>query len=323
LKTVGIELAEKGGEAAASVGRKRSRRLAWKDYAWAYLMIAPLMIGLLIFYIWPVFQTFYFSFTTWGAFGKYHWSGLDNYQQLFHDPDLVGALTNTLIYTVLSVPGSIIISILVAVLLNQKMRGVGVYRTLFFLPAVTMPAAIAVVWRWLYNGDYGLINYLLSLVHIHGPRWISDTHIALYSLILVSIWNSVGTNMVLFLAGLQSIPSMYYEAASLDGSGRFSTFFRITLPLLSPTIFFQSVVASINAFQMFDLIFLMFSPAATGTTSSVVINSTQTVVYLFYDNAFILDNKGYAAAIAAVLFVVILVVTLVQFQMQKRWVHYS
>lgn len=290
----------------------------WRDFIWAYLMIAPLMLGLLIFYIWPVFQTFYFSFTTWGDFGTYQWSGLNNYQQLLHDPDLLGALTNTLIYTVLAVPGSIAVSIVVAVLLNQKIRGVGLYRTLFFLPAVTMPAAIAMVWKWLYNGDYGLINYVLSLVHIQGPRWISDPHIALYSLILVAIWGSVGSNMVLFLAGLQSISSVYYEAAALDGANRFQTFFRITLPLLSPTIFFQSVVSMISAFQMFDLLFLMFEGS-----SNLVVNSTQTVVYLFYTNAFQLNNKGYAAAIAVLLFVIILGVTIVQFQLQKRWVHYA
>lgn len=280
-------------------------------------MIAPLMLGLLIFYIWPAFQTFYFSFTTWGAFGKYHWTGLSNYVQLLRDPDLGAALSNTFIYTILSVPGSVALSLLVAVLLNQKIRGVAVYRTLYFLPAVTMPAAIAVVWKWLYNGDYGLINSVLGLVHIQGPRWVSDSHIALYSLILVAIWSSIGYNMVLFLAGLQGIPTTYYEAASIDGSGPFRTFFRITLPLLSPTVFFTTVISMISAFQVFDLIYMMFGP------TSLVIDSTQSVVYLFYKNAFLIDNKGYAATIAVLLFVIILGVTAIQFQLQKRWVHYS
>ncbi len=318
MKAADVELSTRHSEAVVNRKHKRVSRVMWRDFIWAYLMIAPLMLGLLIFYIWPVFQTFYFSFTTWGDFGTYQWSGLNNYQQLLHDPDLLGALTNTLIYTVLAVPGSIAVSIVVAVLLNQKIRGVGLYRTLFFLPAVTMPAAIAMVWKWLYNGDYGLINYILSLVHIHGPRWISDPHLALYSLILVAIWGSIGSNMVLFLAGLQSISSVYYDAAALDGANRFQTFFRITLPLLSPTIFFQTVVSMISAFQMFDLLFLMFEGS-----SNLVVNSTQTVVYLFYENAFQLNNKGYAAAIAVLLFVIILGVTIVQFQLQKRWVHYA
>jgi multiple sugar transport system permease protein len=281
-------------------------------------MIAPLMIGLFIFYLWPVFQTFYFSFTKWGAFGKYKWTGLTNYERLLHDPDLGRALLNTVVYILLSVPGSLILAILVAVLLNQKIRGVGIYRTLYYLPAVTMPAAIAMVWRWLYNGDYGLINYLLSLFGLlHGPRWISDPAIALYSIILVAIWGAIGSNMILFLAGLQGIPRVYYEAASIDGAGTLQRFFRVTLPLLSPTIFFALVTSLIGAFQVFDLIFLMTGP------NSPAIDATKTIVYLFYQNAFISNDKGYAAAIAVLLFVIILIITLVQFRLQKRWVHYS
>lgn len=295
--------------------------MALKDMGWGYLMIAPLMIGLLIFYIWPVFQNFYFSFTTWGAFGKYQWSGLDNYQALLHDPEIGHALLNTLLYSVITVPISIALSILVAVLLNQKIRGVGIYRTLFFLPAVTMPAAIAIVWRWLYNGDYGLINNVLSLFSIHGPRWISDPHYALFSAIVVAIWSTVGYNMVLFLAGLQSIPESYYEAAALDGAGPFHKFFRVTLPLLTPTIFFVTITSVINALQVFDMIFLLFGQA--GSSADLVINSTETVVYLFYKNAFMFDYKGYAAAIAMVLFVIILIITAIQLRLQKRWVHYA
>lgn len=312
----------KRGRDSTVVRPTKHRRYSRKDIIWGYLMIAPLMIGLFIFYLWPLCQTFYLSFTEWGAFGKYHWSGLSNYQQLLQDPELLGALRNTLVFTIILVPSSIILSIVVAVLLNQKIRGVGIYRTLYFLPAVTMPAAIALVWKWLYNGDYGLINNLLSLVHIQGPRWISDPHLALYSLTLVAIWSSVGNNMVLFLAGLQSIPGTYYEAAALDGANAFQRFWRITLPLLTPTIFFVSVIALIQAFQVFDLIFLMFG-TVSGVTSNLAIEATQTIVYLFYKNAFMLDNKGYAAAIAMVLFVIILCITAIQLRLQKRWVHYE
>lgn len=315
MSTAGVKLTT---ERSAKVERPgKSRRGLGRDLLWAYLMLAPLMIGLLIFYIWPTFQTFFFSFTKWGEFGTYHLTGLSNYQILLHDPDLGGALINTLIFTVLSVPTSIALSLVVAVLLNQPIRGVAVYRTLYFLPAITMPAAIAVVWRWLYNGDYGVLNYGLRLIGIHGPRWVSDPHISLYSLILVAIWGGIGYNMILFLAGLQSIPRVYYEAASLDGAGPVRIFFRITLPMLSPTIFFATVISMIGAFQVFDLVYLLF-PA-----DSLVINATQTVVYLFYKNAFLVENKGYAAAIAVLLFVIILGVTAIQFQLQKRWVHYA
>lgn len=302
--------------------RRKPRRYTGRDTFWGYLMIAPLMIGLLLFYFWPICQTFYFSFTTWGAFGKYQWSGLSNYQQLLQDPELLGALRNTLVFTVILVPSSIALSIIVAVLLNQKIRGVGIYRTLYFLPAVTMPAAIALVWKWLYNGDYGLINGLLSLLHIQGPRWVSDPNLALYSLTLVAIWSSVGNTMVLFLAGLQSIPGMYYEAAALDGANAFQRFWRITLPLLSPTIFFASVIALIQAFQVFDLVFLMFG-AVSGAEINPALEATQTLVYLFFKQAFMLDNKGYAAAIVMLLFVIVLCITAIQLRLQRRWVHYA
>ena len=318
MKSVVIEK-----EALATNHQKRKRRSTSylshtsRDALWGYLMIAPLMFGVLTFYIWPVAQNFYFSFTSWSLFGSYHWTGLTNYQNLFQDPEVGKALSNSLLFTIISVPCSIAISIIVAVLLNQKLRGVLVYRTIFFLPVVTMPAAIAVVWRWLYNGDYGLINYVLKLFSITGPRWVADPHTALLSLILVAIWASVGQNMILFLAGLQGISRTYYEAAAVDGSGSFRTFFSITLPLLSPTIFFTAVIGMINALQVFDLIFLMFD------RNSPPLYAAETVVYLFYDHAMNIGDKGYAAAIAVILEVIILVVTAVQFRVQRKWVYYA
>jgi multiple sugar transport system permease protein len=280
-------------------------------------MIAPTLVGLLIFYIWPVFQTLYFSFTEWGAFGSYTWTGTANYSRMLTDSDLLRAFRNTFVFTILSVPGSIILSILVAVLLNQDIRGKTIYRTLYFLPAVTMPAAIAMIWRWLYNGDYGLINSLLGDVGIQGPHWTVDPSTALYALIIIGIWGSIGYNMVLFLAGLQAIPAVYYEAASIDGAGPLAKFFRITLPLLSPTIFFSLVISFINSLQVFDLIFLMVGP------NNPAIESVQSIVFFFYKNAFLTNDKGYAAAIATVLFVIILAFTAVQLRLQRRWVHYA
>jgi multiple sugar transport system permease protein len=284
---------------------------------WGYLMIAPTLLGLLIFYIWPVFQTLYFSFTEWGAFGTYSWTGLDNYRAMLQDSDLLHAFRNTFLFTIISVPLSIALSIIVAVLLNQDIRGKTIYRTIYFLPAVTMPAAIAMVWKWLYNGDYGLINTLLGDFGIKGPHWTADPHTALAALIIVAIWGSIGYNMVIFLAGLQSIPGVYYEAASIDGAGPLSRFFHITLPLLSPTIFFSSVISLINALQVFDLIYLMFG------LNNPALSSVQSIVFFFYQNAFVTNNKGYAAAIAMVLFAIILALTVVQLRLQRRWVHYG
>jgi len=285
------------------------------DMMWGYLMIAPLMLGLIIFYVWPVFQTFFYSFTEWGAFGNYKWSGINNYEKLLTDTNLLKAFRNTLIYIIFTVPVGIFISILVAVLLNQRIRGLTVYRTLYFLPVVTMPAAVAMVWKWLYNSDYGLLNYGLSKIGISGPHWLTDPKFALYSVIIVAIWSSIGHNMIILLSGLQGISSSYYEAASIDGAGAFYKFFRITLPLLTPTIFFVAVMSLIGAFQVFDLIFMM--------VGNIVIDSTQSVVYLFYKYAFMQNAKGYASAIAVVLFVIILAVTYVQMKLQKRWVHYE
>lgn len=295
--------------------KMKQRRYAKGDLFWAYLMIAPLMLGLFVFYIYPVFQTLFYSFTEWGSFGNYKWAGLFNYKKMLTDTNLHIAFRNTAVYIALTVPGGIFTSILVAVLLNQKIRGLAIYRTLYFLPVVTMPAAIAMVWKWLYNGDYGLINYVLSWFSIKGPQWLTDPHTALYSIIFVAIWSSIGTNMIIFLSGLQGISSSYYEAASLDGAGPFYMFFRITLPLLTPMIFFVSVISLINGFQSFDLIYLMIG--------KITIESTQSVVYLFYDYGFTQNMKGYSASIAVVLFIIILMITFLQMKLQKRWVHYD
>ncbi|WP_435370405.1 carbohydrate ABC transporter permease [Cytobacillus oceanisediminis] len=291
--------------------RKRS------DYFWAYLMIAPTMLGLFIFYLWPIVQNFYFSFTEWGAFGQYEWTGLDNYKRLLEDATLLQAFKNTSIYIIFTVPIGIFLSIIVAVLLNQNIKGKSIYRTLYFLPVITMPAAIAMVWKWLYNADYGMFNYLLSLARIEGPQWVSDPNIALYSIIAVAIWSGIGYNMVIFLSGLQGIPKMYYEAAEIDGAGPVTVFFKITLPLLSPVIFFVSIMSLIGAFQLFDLIFMMIGK------SSTALESTQSIVYLFYQHAFVLNDKGYAAAIAVLLLAVILIITAIQMVLQKKWVHYD
>jgi multiple sugar transport system permease protein len=299
------------------IRKKTVSKTKRNDYFWAYLMIAPTLLGTIIFNIWPLIQSFYLSFTKWGSFGAYTWGGLENYKRLFNEPDLLLALKNTFVFTILSVPLGISLSIIVAVLLNQKIRGVTFYRTLFFLPVVTMPAAVAIVWKWLYNADYGLINYVLSMFSIEGPQWLTDPKIALYSIVLVAIWGAIGYNMVIILSGLQGISPTFYEAAEIDGAGALVKFFRITLPLLSPTLFFVTVMSLINTFQVFELIYMMIGP------NSLVIKDTQTMVYLFFEEAFINNDKGYAAAIALFLFIIILMITILQFKLQKKWVHYD
>jgi multiple sugar transport system permease protein len=295
----------------------RLSRIDRENMLWGFLMIAPTFLGLLTFYMWPIVQTFYLSFTEWKAFGKYSWAGMANYEKMVGDTELWGALGNTTAFALVSAPLSIAVAILIAVLMNQNIRGVAAYRAIYFMPVVTIPAAIGMLWKWLYNGDYGLINFVLSLVGIAGPKWLTDPSMALFSIILVSVWMHIGFYMVFFLSGLQAIPSSLYEAASIDGAGAWTSFFRITLPLLSPTIFFVSVISLIEAFQVFDLVFMMIDPA------SLTLRDTQTVVYLFYKQAFEFNDKGYASAIAFLLFVIILAVTLIQVWFQKKWVHYE
>ncbi len=310
-----VETKEKRNRKKKIVGYSTTKKRS--DYFWAYVMIAPTMLGLSIFYLWPIIQNFYFSFTEWGSFGQYEWTGLDNYKKMIEDTNLLQSIKNTSVYIIFTVPIGIFLSILLAVLLNQKIKGKSIYRTLYFLPVITMPAAIAMVWKWIYNSDYGLLNYLLSLIGIDGPSWVSDPKIALYSIIAVAIWSGIGYNMVIFLSGLQGIPKTYYEAAEIDGAGPVKVFFKITLPLLSPVIFFVSVMSLIGAFQVFDLIFMMIG------TGSTALESTQSIVYLFYQHAFVLNDKGYAAAIAVLLLVVILAITSIQMILQKKWVHYE
>jgi multiple sugar transport system permease protein len=275
-----------------------------------------MVLGLGVFYLWPVVRTAYFSFTKWGAFGGSTWIGFGNYRNLFHDHEVLQSLRNTAVYTLivlLAVP----IAMIVAAMLNQRgLRGVSAYRVFYFLPVVTIPAAVAIVWRLLYNGDYGPINYVLSLVGIKGPYWLSSPTFALIAISIVGIWMVLGQQIIIFLAGLQAIPQDLHEAASIDGAGPVRRFVSVTMPLLTPSIFFVTVLSVIGTFQMFDLMYVMIDP------NNPAIAQTRTIVYLFYERGFIENDRGYAAAIAFLLFGIIMLLTLVQFRLQKRWVHY-
>lgn len=296
--------------------RRRSRHRP-ATLGWAAFFLAPTTIGLGFFYMWPVLQTFYYSFTTWGPFGGHEWSGLDNYREIVKDPDVLAALRNTLYFTVLGLAGIPISLVLAAVLARKGRRGVAAYRTLLFLPVVTMPAAVAIVWRWLYNGDYGLINEALSHVGVDRVYWISDPDTALVAIALVGIWTTVGYNMVILMAGMEAIPRHYYEAAEMDGATGLRQFFSITVPLISPSLFFVTVLSVIGSLQTFDLVYVMI-----GRTNPAL-PQTRTVVYLFYQKAFVENDRGYAAALAFLLLLIIVVVTAFQFRLQRRWVHYE
>ncbi|OOM73596.1 sn-glycerol-3-phosphate transport system permease protein UgpA [Clostridium puniceum] len=296
--------------------KKKISKSTLNEWKWGYIMIFPTFIGLMVLNIIPAIQTFILSFEKAGAFGKSTWVGLNNYKRLFQDAAVLQSVLNTLKYAVIVVPATVILSLIVAVLLNKKIKGISAYRTIYFLPMVAAPAAIAMVWRWLFNSEYGLINYLLSIIGISGPKWLTDPNMGLISIAIVGIWSSIGYNMILLLAGLQEIPKDYYEAASIDGASPLRQFFTITIPLVSPTMFFVVVTSVISAFQVFDVIFMMIDP------TNPALGKTQSLVYLFYKYSFTLNDKGYGSAIVMLLLAIIMIITVIQVKCQKKWVNY-
>ncbi len=294
--------------------KRKGTKQRWNEFLWGWLFILPTMIGLVVLNIIPIFQTIYQSFFKTGDFGKGNiFIGFTNYEKLFHDAEVWQALWNTIKYAMIEVPFSIAIALVMAVLLNQKLRGRTVYRTIFFLPMVAAPAAIAMVWRWLYNTSFGLINHIIG----KEISWVSDPHLSIFSIAVIGIWSIIGYNMVLFLAGLQEVPRDFYEASEIDGASKVRQFFRITIPLISPTIFFVCVTRVIGAMQVFDLIFMVMD------NTNPALTKTQSLVYIFYKYAFTNGNKGYGATVIVLLLVLIMIITVLQMIAQKKWVHYN
>jgi ABC-type sugar transport systems, permease components len=294
--------------------KRKGTKQKLNEFLWGWLFILPTMAGLIVLNIIPIFQTIYQSFFKTGDFGKGNiFIGLHNYERLFHDQEVWQSLGNTLKYAIVEVPFSIAIALVIAVLLNQKMRGRTIYRTIFFLPMIAAPAAIAMVWRWLYNSNFGLINHIIG----KKVQWISNPHITIYSIAVIGIWTIIGYNMVLFLAGLQEVPKDYYEASEIDGASKFNQFFRITIPLISPTIFFVCITRIIGAFQVFDLIFMVMDK------TNPALEKTQSLVYVFYKYAFTNGDKGYGATVVVLLLVLIMLITIFQMIAQKKWVYYN
>lgn len=278
----------------------------------AYAMISPALLGLVALYLWPFLATFLKSFQNVPVFGPGKFNGVTNYSTLISDPDLWRAVGNSAKYTAIVLFG-IPIAIIFAALIQQVSKGRAIYRVLFFLPVVTLPVAVGMVWRFIFNGDYGLFNYLLSLIGISREYWVADSRFAVYAFAVVGIWMGLGINLIILGAGLQNIPSDLYEASSIDGAGRIRQFFSITLPLLRPSVFFVTVLTTISALQMFDLVFIML-----GSINNTALSGSKTIVYLFYEAAFVQFKQGYAAAIAVLLLVIIMVVTGGQFRLQKK-----
>lgn len=297
-----------GKQKVKGTARARSENI------WGWLFVLPTMIGLIVLNIYPIFDTIKQSFFKTGDFGiGDKFVGFDNYIDMLSDSETWDALIATFKYAIVEVPFSIAISLVLAVLLNRKMRGRSAYRTIFFLPMVCAPAAVAMVWRWLFNSEFGLLNHILGT----KIQWVSDPKIAIFSIAVIGIWSIIGYNMVLFIAGLQEVPHDYYEAASIDGATGVRQFFSITIPLISPTIFFVCVTRVIGALQVFDLIYMVMD------TGNPALQKTQTLVYLFYDASFVERNMGYGSTIVVFLLVIIMLLTVFQMIAQKKWVYYS
>lgn len=293
------------------------KRKQIKRYMWAYGFIAPSLILICVLNLWPILQTFYFSLNEVRGFQSPVFVGLSNYMTLFGDEEFWKSLVNTCIYTVVTVPVGVILSLITAVFLNASIKGKSFFRVLYFLPVISAPAAVAMVWRWLYNSDFGLINYILSVLHIQGPNWIADSRVVLGSVMIVGIWSLVGYNMVILLAGLQDIPGSYYEAAQIDGADSLKQFLHITVPLVSPTLFFVVLTTMISSLQVFDHIYMMLD------STNPALKSGESIVYLFYKYTFANNNKGYGSAIATVLLFLVMLLTVIQMKVQKKWIHYQ
>ncbi len=281
---------------------------------WGYLFILPQVIGLIIFHIIPVFWAGLISFTDFDGFGRNNYIGFNNYKSLWNDEDLWTSLFNTFYYAFLTVAIGVTTALLVAVALNV-MKGKNIYRVFFFMPVITSTISMGVIWVWMLNGELGIINYLLSLIGIEGPGWLIDERFVIPSIALVGIWSALGKDMIIFLAGLQGISKSYYEAAEIDGASGVRKFWHITMPLLSPTTLFITILALIHSIQVFDQPYVM-----TGGGPG---KSSYTLVYLIYNQAFVEFNMGRASAVAMILFVVILAITLLQFVASRKWVHYE
>jgi multiple sugar transport system permease protein len=282
---------------------------------WPVLFVGPFFLGIVVFYLFPIVQTASFSFTEWGAFGDSRFVGLDNYADFLQDETVLIALGNTLTYVGIALLG-VPIAVWIAALLNRPgLRFANLYRTFFFMPYLAMPVAVALVWRLMFNGDFGIINTALDAIGVAGPYWLSTPGVAIVAVSIVGLWMIVGFNIIILTAGLKAIPPELYEAAALDGAGTGTQFRRITVPLLTPSIFFVVVITVINGFQLFDLLYAIIGPDAP------VMRSTQSLVYLFYNESFILNNRGYGAVIAMFILVLVAAVTALQFRLQRKWVH--
>jgi multiple sugar transport system permease protein len=282
-----------------------------------YLFLLPNLIGFVIFTALAVVASAAISLTSWDLLSDPEFVGFQNYVELLTDDPLFRTvLWNTFYFTIVSVPVSTALALGLALLFNTGLRAIPLFRTAYFLPVITATVVVALVWRWFFNPDFGILNYMLYRLGVDSPpNWLASRTWAMPSVIILSVWKQVGYNMVIFLAGLQAVPATLYEAAAIDGAGRWNRFLNITLPMLTPTTFFVLVISIINSLQVFDAVLVL--------TNGGPANATRTMVYHIWEEAFVFLEMGYAAAVAWILFLIVFLVTLLQWKLQARWVHYE
>jgi multiple sugar transport system permease protein len=299
---------------AQVTGGTGMKKLQLRDAVVGYLFLTPNFLGFIIFTAFPVIGSLLISFSSWNLITPSTAVGLANYRNLALDQVYWQSLLNTVIYSLASVCLNIFLALFLAALLNRKSRGINLARSAFFLPVIYSSVAIALIWQWLFDYQMGLFNHLLSWIHLGPFPWINSPQWALPSVIMVAVWKGVGYNMVIFLAALQGVPGELYESARIDGANRWNVFWNVTWPMISPSTFFVTVTSIINSFQVFDL--------TTVLTGGGPANATNTLVMYIYQNAFLFFRMGYASAIAYTLFAIVLIFTLLQTLVAKRWVHY-
>ncbi|OIK11871.1 ABC transporter permease [Bacillus sp. MUM 116] len=279
------------------------------------LFIAPWIIGFLAFTLGPLLYSLFISFFDWPIIGEHKFIGFDNYKTMFTDDPLFWeSLWVTVKFACLFVPLNLVTALFLAILLNQKIKGHSIFRTIFYLPTVISGVALAMIWAWVYNGEYGILNYFLSLVGVQGPDWLNNPHSALIAMVIASLWGQ-GTMMLIFLAGLKAIPNDLYEAASIDGANKIQQFFKITIPMLTPTILFNLITTIISAFQQLTLALVL--------TGGGPLRSTYFYAMYVYENAFKYFKMGYSSANAWFMFIIVLILTLLVFKSSSAWVYYE
>lgn len=289
----------------------------WGKWAWVAAFLGPSLIGLLVFIVIPIVSSFWYAFNDWNLLSPPKFIWFDNFTELLKDDAFWSALRYTLTFIVLYVPCVFVLGLGLALLLNQKVRGMLIVRTASFLPVVASWVVVSLIWKWIFNPSYGLMNYTLGLAGIQGPAWLFEPGTAVVAMVITSVWKDVGYIALLYLGGLQSISETFYEAARIDGASPWRCVRHITLPLLSPTMFFVLITLLINYFQMFEQVWLM------PMRDSAADRQVEVIVTEVVKNAFSYNRMGYASAMSWVLFGLIFIITLVQLRLQKRWVYYE